>query len=151
MKKGSAAGGATRRSTEARGAGLSAVLKGSAAEGATKNSTKAKMAPHVTRWERTTVEKYQAKKAPPDTRLEPKRVKKSTAGSLATLVLQEQQDILKEQEEVQGEEDQPVIFQRVPQLPYTETCDRLQDGSTDASPATLVQQERQDILEGYFR
>ena len=51
--KGSAAEGATRRSKEARGAGLSVVLKGSAAEGATRRSIEARGAEQL-------VPKYQA-------------------------------------------------------------------------------------------
>ena len=45
MVKGSAAEGATRSNTEARGAGLGGVKKGSAAEGATRSNTEAYL-PH---------------------------------------------------------------------------------------------------------
>ena len=67
---------------------------------------------------------------------------KSLSEQLRFAELQEEQ----EQEAGQVKEVHPVIFQLIPQLLYTGTCDLFQDGATAASLNTLERQEQQDIL-----
>ena len=210
--KGRAVGGATRSTTEARGAGLGGVKKGSAAEGATRSTTEARGAGldgvvkgNFGQAKSKTKAKYQTTLwlLHPKVRIgqtalclqHPKAgigqnalcllhsmtcigtnhalrrevsefnshhdvicqvgvrrfpahsyVLASSSKSLSKQLRFAERQEEQEQEMVQVEEVYPVIFQLVPQLLYTETCDPFQDGATAASLATLELQEQQDIL-----